>query len=92
MRFAAALIWIVAALLIACSSDSTLPAPQVGNETSTASDTSNGFYMGGQTTTGNDPLNLDSDDSIKHNTNHQDADLQFRTLGTQPDHKVDGSL
>ena len=35
MRFAAALIWIVAALLIACSSDSTLPAPQVGNETST---------------------------------------------------------
>ena len=35
MRFASALIWIVAALLIACSSDSTLPAPQVGNETST---------------------------------------------------------
>ena len=35
VRFAAALIWIVAALLIACSSDSTLPAPQVGNETST---------------------------------------------------------
>ena len=29
------LIWIVAALLIACSSDSTSPAPQVGNETST---------------------------------------------------------
>ena len=35
VRFASALIWIVAALLIACSSDSTLPAPQVGNETST---------------------------------------------------------
>ena len=35
MRFASALIWIVAALLIACSSDSTLPAPQIGNETST---------------------------------------------------------
>ena len=35
MRFASALIWIVAALLIACSSDSTLPPPQVGNETST---------------------------------------------------------
>ena len=60
--------------------------------TVTASDTSNGFYMGGQTTNNNDPLHLDSDDSIKHNTNHQDADLQFRTLGTQSDHKVDGSL
>ena len=35
VRFASALIWIVAALLIACSSDSTLPPPQVGNETST---------------------------------------------------------
>ena len=35
MRFTAALIWIVAALLIACSSDSTSPAPQVGSETST---------------------------------------------------------
>ena len=35
MRSAAALIWIVAALLIACSSGSTSPAPQVGNETST---------------------------------------------------------
>ena len=35
VRFASALIWIVAALLIACSSDSTLPAPQVENETST---------------------------------------------------------
>ena len=35
VRFASALIWIVAALLIACSSDSTLPAPQIGNETST---------------------------------------------------------
>ena len=35
VRFASALIWIVAALLIACSSDSTSPAPQVGNETST---------------------------------------------------------
>ena len=35
VRFASALIWIVAALLIACSSDSTLPTPQVGNETST---------------------------------------------------------
>ena len=35
MRFASALIWIIAALLIACSSDSTSPPPQVGNETST---------------------------------------------------------
>ena len=35
MRFASALIWIIAALLIACSSDSTLPPPQVGNETNT---------------------------------------------------------
>ena len=35
MRFASALIWIIAALLIACSSDSTSPAPQVGNATST---------------------------------------------------------
>ena len=35
MRFAPALIWIIAALLIACSSDSTSPPPQVGNETST---------------------------------------------------------
>ena len=35
MRSAAALIWIVAALLIACSPESTSPAPQVGNETST---------------------------------------------------------
>ena len=35
MRFTSTLIWIVAALLIACSSDSTSPAPQVGNETST---------------------------------------------------------
>ena len=35
MRFASALIWIIAALLIACSSGSTSPAPQVGNETST---------------------------------------------------------
>ena len=35
MRFAAALIWIVAALLIACSSESTSPPPQVGSETST---------------------------------------------------------
>ena len=35
VRFAAALIWIVATLLIACSSESTSPAPQVGNETST---------------------------------------------------------
>ena len=35
MRFASALIWIVAALLIACSSESTSPPPQVGNETST---------------------------------------------------------
>ena len=35
MRFAAALIWIVAALLIACSSESTSPAAQVGSETST---------------------------------------------------------
>ena len=35
MRFVSALIWIVAALLIACSSESTSPAAQVGNETST---------------------------------------------------------
>ena len=35
MRFASALIWIVAVLLIACSSASTSPAAQVGNETST---------------------------------------------------------
>ena len=35
MRFAAVLIWIVAALLIACSSESTSPPPQVGSETST---------------------------------------------------------
>ena len=37
MRFASALIWIVAALLIACSSASasTSPPPQVGSETST---------------------------------------------------------
>ena len=35
MRFAAALIWIVAALLIACSSESTSPPSQAGNETST---------------------------------------------------------
>ena len=35
MRYAAALIWIVAALLIACSSESTSPPPQVGSETST---------------------------------------------------------
>ena len=35
MRSAAALIWIVAALLIACSSESTSPPPQVGSETST---------------------------------------------------------
>ena len=35
MRFASALIWIIAALLIACSADSTSPPPQVWNETST---------------------------------------------------------
>ena len=35
MRFTSVLIWIIAALLIACSSGSTSPAPQVGNETST---------------------------------------------------------
>ena len=35
MRFTSALIWIIAALLIACSSESTSPPPQVGNETST---------------------------------------------------------
>ena len=35
VRFASALIWIAAALLIGSSSESTLPAPQVGNETST---------------------------------------------------------
>ena len=35
MRSAAALIWIVTALLIACSSESTSPPPQVGSETST---------------------------------------------------------
>ena len=35
MRFASALIWIIAALLIACSSESTSPASQAGNETST---------------------------------------------------------
>ena len=35
MRSAAALIWVVAALLIACSSESTSPPPQVGSETST---------------------------------------------------------
>ena len=35
VRSAAALIWIIAALLIACSSESTSPPPQVGNETST---------------------------------------------------------
>ena len=35
MRFAAVLIWIIAALLIACSSESTSPPPQVRNETST---------------------------------------------------------
>ena len=35
VRSAAALIWIVAALLIACSSESTSPPPQVGSETST---------------------------------------------------------
>ena len=35
MRFASALIWIIAALLIACSSGSTSPPPQVGNETNT---------------------------------------------------------
>ena len=35
MRSAAALIWIVAALLIACSSESTSPPSQAGNETST---------------------------------------------------------
>ena len=35
MRFTSVLIWIIAALLIACSADSTSPPPQVGNETST---------------------------------------------------------
>ena len=35
VRFTAVLIWIIAALLIACSSESTSPPPQVGNETST---------------------------------------------------------
>ena len=35
VRFASALIWIIAALLIACSSESTSPLPQVRNETST---------------------------------------------------------
>ena len=35
MRLAHALIWITAALLIACSSESTSPPPQVGNGTST---------------------------------------------------------
>ena len=35
MRFTAVLICIIAALLIACSSESTSPPPQVGNETST---------------------------------------------------------
>ena len=35
MRFASVIIWIVAVLLIACSSASTSPAPQVGNETNT---------------------------------------------------------
>ena len=35
MRFTAVLIWIIAVLLIACSSESTSPPPQVGNETST---------------------------------------------------------
>ena len=35
MRFASVIIWIVAALLIACSSESTSPPPQVGSETST---------------------------------------------------------
>ena len=35
MRFTAVLIWIIAALLIACSSESTSPPPQVRNETST---------------------------------------------------------
>ena len=35
MRFVSALIWIVAVLLIACSSESTSPPPQVGSETST---------------------------------------------------------
>ena len=35
MRFTAVLIWIIAALLIACSSESTSPPPQVENETST---------------------------------------------------------
>ena len=48
VRFASALIWIVAALLIACSSDSTLPAPQVGNETSTDARPSLDFvHLGG---------------------------------------------
>ena len=35
VRFASVIIWIVAVLLIACSSASTSPAPQVGNETNT---------------------------------------------------------
>ena len=35
VRFASALIWIIAVLLIACSPASMSPAPQVGNETST---------------------------------------------------------
>ena len=35
VRFTAVLIWIIAALLIACSSESTSPPPQVRNETST---------------------------------------------------------
>ena len=35
MRFTSVLIWIIAALLIACSSESTSPPSQVGNETST---------------------------------------------------------
>ena len=35
MRFVSAPIWIVATLLIACSSESTSPAAQVGSETST---------------------------------------------------------
>lgn len=48
--------------------------------------------MGRQTTSSNDPLKLDSDDSIKHPTNDKNADLQFALPGIQSGHKVDGSL
>ena len=56
-------------------------------------DMSSGIHIGGQTTTGNQTLKLDSDDTIKRTSNGDlEADLQFRDVGTFEDHKVDGSL